>query len=51
MIECASVMIASYVLAKKFDSIVSYEGDDPYEDLFSLLKETNEAIEYAKKEF
>ena len=35
MIECASVQIASYVLAKDFKAIVSYEGDDPYDDAFS----------------
>ena len=50
MIECASVMIASYALAKSFGAIVSYEGEEPPESLESFLNETNEAIEYAKKE-
>lgn len=51
MIECASVMIASYALAKKFGAIVTYEGEDPFEDFDAFLNETNEIIELAEKEF
>ncbi len=50
MVECASAMIASYALAKSFDAIVSYEGEDPHTDLDDFLKQTNEVIDYAKKE-
>lgn len=50
MVECASVMIASYTLAKGFDAIVSYEGEDPPESLEAFLAETRECIEEAKKE-
>jgi hypothetical protein len=50
MTECASVMIASYALAKSFDAIVSYGGEGPYEDLDSFLEETMAIIEDAKKE-
>ena len=49
MIECASVMIASYALAKCFDAIVSYEGEEPSE-LEALLEETKECIEAAKQD-
>lgn len=50
MAEGASAMIASYALAKSFDAIVSYEGEPPAETLDALLAETNDFIEYAKKE-
>jgi len=50
MVECASVVIASFALAKSFDAIVSYEGEDPREDLESFLQETIEIVDYAKKE-
>ena len=50
MVECASVMIASYALAKGFDAVVSYEGEEPAESLEAFLKETQECIELAKKD-
>ena len=46
MIECASVLIASFALAKRFNAVVSYEGDDP-SSLDDLLRETKEAIKLA----
>lgn len=49
MRECASVMIASYALAKHFGAIVSYEGDEP-SDLDALLAETMACIEAAQAE-
>jgi hypothetical protein len=51
MIECASVMISSYALAKRFGAIVSYEGEDPSDDMEALLAETKGAVEFARKEF
>lgn len=50
MRECASAMIASYVLAKEFSAIVSYEGDEPYSDLSVFLADTKAIIEHAMKE-
>ena len=50
MTECASVMIASYVLAKEFGAIVSYQGEDPYESMDDFYNETLGCIEDAKKE-
>lgn len=47
--ECASAMIASYALAKAFDAIVSYEGQEPNTDLDSLLEQTKEVVAYAEK--
>ena len=49
MVECASVMIASYALAKSLGAIVSYEGEEP-QDLEAFLAETRACIEDAKKE-
>jgi hypothetical protein len=49
MVECASVMIVSYALAKKFDAIVSYEGGEPYEDMDAFLADIQACIEEAKK--
>ena len=49
MVECASVMIASYALAKSFDAILSYEGEDPPENLDAFLADTKECIELANK--
>ena len=50
MIEYASAMIASYALAKHFDAVVSYEGNEPYPSLDALLEETNSAIKKAMRE-
>lgn len=50
MIECASVMIVSYALAKSFNAVVSYEGEEPAENLDDLLKETQECIKEARKD-
>ncbi len=49
MVECASVMMASYALAKNFGAIVSYEGEEP-QDLEAFLAETMACIEDAKKD-
>lgn len=49
MIECASAMVASYALAKSFDAIVAYEGEEPYQGLEAFLKDTKTCIEDAKK--
>jgi len=48
-VECASAMIASYALAKKFGAVVCYEGEDPYEDLGTFLRDTREIIEEAMR--
>jgi len=50
MIECASVMIASYSLAKSFGAIVSYEGEDPVGDLGDFLEETRACVKDATKD-
>lgn len=50
MRECASAMIASFVLAKDFGAIVSYEGEDPYEDISAFLSDTKAIIQDAMKE-
>lgn len=47
MSECASIMIASYVLAKSFGATVSYEGEPPYRNLDAFLAETRDAIQQA----
>lgn len=47
MTECACVMIASYVLAKRFSATVSYEGEPPAESLDQFLAETNAVIQEA----
>lgn len=44
MAECACVMVASYVLAKRFSATVSYEGEPPPDSLDDLLAETMEAL-------
>ena len=51
MVECASVMIASYALAKRYGAVVSYEGEEPYQDLDAFLTDTMACIEDAKKGF
>lgn len=51
MVECASVMIASYALAETFGAVVTYEGEDAMNDLDAFLTETKEIIELAKKDF
>ncbi len=43
MAECASVLIASYALARYFGAVVSYEGEDPNEPE-ELLAEIKECI-------
>jgi len=50
MVECACVMIASYALARGFDAVVSYEGEEPAESLEAFLRETQECVELAKKD-
>ena len=50
MRECASAMIASYVLANEFDAIVSYEGDEPYVDMSVFLRDTKAIVQEALKE-
>jgi hypothetical protein len=48
MAEGASVMIASYALAKCFGAVVSYEGEEP-QDLEAFLSETQAIIEEVKR--
>lgn len=48
--EAACAMILSYVLADSFGAVVSYEFEDPYEDLATLRKETEEILKEAAKE-
>lgn len=50
MTECASVLIASYALAKDFDALISLEGDEPCEDLNALLKETMDVLEELRED-
>lgn len=45
MMACASAMILSYTLAARFGAIVSYEGEEPNEDLDLLLEETKACIQ------
>jgi hypothetical protein len=45
--ECACVMIASYVLAKRFSATVSYEGEPPAGSLDELLAETMDVLREA----
>lgn len=47
--DLACVMIVSVALAKYFDAIISYEGDEP-ESIEALLEATVEAIELAMDE-
>lgn len=47
MAQCASVMIASYALAKTFGAIVSYEGEEP-SDPETLRSETMACIKHVK---
>lgn len=47
--ECACASIASYALAKKFDAIVSYEGEEPA-GLEDLLKGVHQVLEELRKE-
>ncbi|MFZ6875850.1 hypothetical protein ACO0LF_27590 [Undibacterium sp. Di27W] len=47
--DLACVMIVSTALAKYFDAIISYEGDEP-ESLEELLANTNAALEDADNE-
>ena len=48
LVECASAMIASYVLAKAFDAVVCFEGQPPYDDLDSFRQQAIAACEFAK---
>lgn len=48
--EAACAMVLSYVLAHSFGAVVSYEFEDPYEDLDALRKETEEILKEAAKE-
>ncbi len=47
MSECACVMAASYVLAKDFGAVVSYEGEPPYDSLEAFLDDTQDTIREA----
>jgi len=48
--EVACAMALSYVLAQSFGAAVSYEGEDPYEDLAALRKDTDDILKEAMKE-
>ncbi len=50
MVEGAAVLIASFALAKKFNAVVSYDGEEPAAELELLLEETQAAIEEAREE-
>jgi len=50
MRECATAMIASFALAKHSGAIVSYGGEEPYEDMSAFLRDTKAIIEDAMKE-
>jgi len=47
--ECACASIASFVLAKHFGALVSYEGDEPG-SLEALKEGADQALEYFRKE-
>lgn len=40
MVECACAMVLSFVLAKYYNAIVSYEGEPPLESLDAFRDET-----------
>ena len=46
MKDCAAVMVASCALAKSFDAVISYEGEDP-EPLEKLISDTQQIIQEA----
>ena len=48
--EAACAMILSYALAGSFGAVVSYEGEEPYQDLAALRKDTDDIIKEATKE-
>jgi hypothetical protein len=48
--EAACAMILSYALARVFGAVVSYEGEEPYQDLAALQKDTDEILKEAAKE-
>ena len=47
--EAACAMILSYVLASSFGAVVSYEGEEPHQDLAALRKETDDILKEAAK--
>src|SRR5262249_21869031 len=47
--EAACAMILSYALANSFEASVSYEGEDPYKDLATLRRDTEDIIKEAQK--
>lgn len=51
MAECATAMIMSYALAKSYNAIISFEGEEPTTDLNTLKVETDQIIELAMKDF
>lgn len=48
MSECACAMILSYALAERAGAMVSYECEDPYDDLSALKSETMDILRDAK---
>jgi hypothetical protein len=48
--EAACAMILSYALASSFGAVVSYEGEEPQQDLTALRKETDDILKEAAKE-
>lgn len=48
--EAACAMVLSYALAHSFGAVVSYEGEEPYEDLAALRTDTDDILSEAAKE-
>lgn len=47
MLECACAMIASFALASEFGAVVSYEGEQPFQDLADFRNETEAVLKEA----
>lgn len=47
MLECACAMIASFALATEFGAVVSYEGEQPFQDLADFRNETEAVLKEA----
>ena len=48
--EAACAVILSYALASSFGAVVSYEGEDPQQDLSAFRKEVVDILKEALKE-
>ena len=49
MLECACAMIASFALASEFGAVVSYEGEQPFQDLATFRNETEAVLNEAMR--